>query len=727
MFQQFRNKNIQEKHLNHPQVDLENTTDDSLPGEQVADYLYKNYPCLNSNPLSCKWTQQTVQQEPKAKYCLKCNFPTTLVEKTKLRGNRGTYVIENFLGGRGMGRLYQGIQISDSQPVVIKEYLLPKKVFNEGESRQSKAAFVSLAGVKLADGRNQDFRLLSPWEAIADPIEERCYLVTKGNLDNCQTLSSYLSIKGAMSTEQVRQVLNQVLQTLEFLHEQKYSLPSLQVREGIAHGNLSLNSLLIDEQLFFIYLCDLGLWEHLFYPPTIPMLNPLPVDDLVALGYVAFYLLAGKTVDLSGQPLDPKDNQQWPLVNPELKAFILCLLGIGTPFASANTARQSLLKLPLDQVSVATLPVISAEAGVKVSRTPWIVLGVLSSLLLLGGFLWFVLSKPHQHQQSSNDFLICCIKDVSPLPKGKFIYTAQTNGTWSYVLQQPNLILEGTTLETELQKRQLKSQLIYQPNTSPENDTVLKQILSGKADFGITSLIDRQNDNFTYAEFAYDGLVVFVNFSYADRQKSLPEALHGQITFEQLRQLYTGQITNWQQLGGPDLPVKLYIPDEPEAIQIFEQRVLKEQYAIALFRSLQTNRQFPNITRLSTFATLREVIKDFEDEQVGGIAFGTLSKVFDQCSAYPLALVNGGTPVQALVQDNQQPVTPKTDLCNKKGSYRPNVQVFSTGSYPLGYPIAVVYARDNSRSPVGARFANILRTRESQRLLSKTGLVPLAP
>ncbi|AFY32730.1 substrate-binding domain-containing protein [Calothrix sp. PCC 7507] len=728
-----------------PDVEEETATTeaDKPAATHYANELhYIQYRCQTRNPLNCTFPQQAVQEDARARYCLKCSFPATLAEQTNLKGNRGTYTVENLLGRRGMGRLYRGTQLGDSQPVTIKEYLLPQKVFNGEELSQHKAAFISLAGLNLADGRMQDFRLIFPWEAIADPtnlVEERCYLITKNKLDTYPTLSSYLADNGAMTPAQVQQVLNQVLQTLEFLHEQKFSLPSGQVRQGLAHGNLNLHSLLIDKESFFIYLCDLALWENLFNPPSTPATKPLPANDLSALGHVAFNLLIGNPLDpVSGTPFNPKDYPQWTLISPHLQEFILRLVGIDIPFASASTARQALLKLPPEkQIAINDLLVEEEKPEqIKVSHTPLIIFGTTLGLLLLGGLIWFLASKLHNQEATESDFLVCCIKDAPPLPNGKFTYAGEANGTWTYVLQKPNLIAKDKTLETELQKQLRKSQLNYktidyEANPSAAKNAVIKQVRAGKINFAITTLVSQQSNDLTYKEFAYDGLVVFVNFSYSKRQESLPNALKGKITFEQLRKLYTGQISNWRQLGGPDLPVKLYIPTETEALQIFEQRVLKDKLSIEAFRSLwQNNKKEANsykITQLPTFATLREVIKDFEDDGVGGIAFGTLSKVFGQCSAYPLAVVDQGEPVQSIVQNNGLQIDPTTDLCNNKGSYYPNVQLFSTGKYPLAYPITVVYARDNRRSAVGAKFANILQTRESQQLLSKTGLIPLQP
>lgn len=274
----------------------------------------------------------------------------------------------------------------------------------------------------------------------------------------------------------------------------------------------------------------------------------------------------------------------------------------------------------------------------------------------------------------------------------------------------------------------------------PTGEAAIAAVREEAADFAVTSLATpqsplRNEDDLMLEDVAYDGLTAYVAFSYAAREDGLPRYLNGKISLEQLRLLYTGKITNWRDLGGPDLPVKLYIPTEAEAIAQFERQVLRDQEAIATFRSLiPDSSTFVSaeatggmvLTRLSTSEAMRAVIQDFEEDEVGGIAFGTISKVFGQCSAYPLAIATDKQPaVQPLLQDNQQPITPNTDLCNDKGGYHPNSQAFRNGSYPLAYPLTVVYPRDNSRPEIGKRFAAILKTTEGQQLLGKTGLVTL--
>jgi len=710
----------------------------------LVEPLYLEYRCQQGNPLNCAILQQIDRKGPEAKYCWECGFPALLLEKAEIRGIRGRYRVDRLLTSRGLGRLYQGTQLSDSQRVVIKEYLLPDRYFNPAEATARKQAFVRLGGVSLADGRVQDFRLSHPWEAIADANEERCYLVTKGKLDLYPTLGEHLARHGSMGESAVRQVLNQVLQTLEFLHGQKYRFPSGQVQSGLAHGNLNLDSLLIDEQQFFIYVCDLAIWERLFDPSTAEIVNPSPSQDLVALGYVGFYLLAGATHNpIDNQPLDPQNEQHWPPVDFALKAFLLRLMGFGIPFENAEAARQALLKLPpaapVTGTIVQVVPEEDEEQKNKMSRPLLFVLGALG-LVLLGTLAWFLIPKPNETTTASDELPLRYIKEVSAVPSGKFTYTGELGGRWTDLQTQKNLVSPGQTFPQELTKRQPKLKLIYQPESSDAR--AIQKVISGEKEFAVTSLVNPVPVELEYKEVAYDGLVVVVAFSYSERENSLPPALNGKITFEQLRKLYTGEIANWKSLGGPDLPVKLYMPDDTEAVRIFEQRVLKDADKINAFKNLQrkpdqaalvTNSWIGLVTRIpNSREMLQKVIQDFEKadskQQIGAIAFSRLSQVFGQCSVYPLALVEeGNSPIQALIQDNGQPVNPTTDLCNDKGSYYPNVQVFKDRAYPLAYPLAVVYPRDNSRPPVGVKFADMLRTQEGQQLLSKTGLVPLYP
>ncbi|MEL6166157.1 MAG: hypothetical protein AAFR37_21235, partial [Cyanobacteria bacterium J06628_3] len=71
------------------------------------------------------------------------------------------------------------------------------------------------------------------------------------------------------------------------------------------------------------------------------------------------------------------------------------------------------------------------------------------------------------------------------------------------------------------------------------------------------------------------------------------------------------------------------------------------------------------------------------------------------------------------------PINPKLDLCNDKGSYRPNYKRFIHDSklekYPFRFAVAVIYPTEQEE---GKLFADMMLTHEGQTLLKEVGLVP---
>ncbi|MBP0015831.1 MAG: substrate-binding domain-containing protein [Roseofilum sp. SBFL] len=719
---------------------------EAAPVETVAppvvgsrrDWIYTEYRCIWGDPLECDQPRQSIEADGETKVCLRCGFPAILRPKAEIVGHRGRYRVTEFLGTRGMGRLYKGAQVVNNAPVVIKEYLLPKRYFNIQEAQNYKDNFENVAGAVLADGRAQDFRVLSFGDAIGDRHEERCYVVTEGLASLYPTLRVYVQQKGAMDQFELLHFLNQVLQSLESLHGQKYRLPSSKIQGGLPHGNLSLDTLLIlpQEQQFFefpqflIYLSDLWLWEYRFFPPTMTVKRPALSQDLRDLGHISFTLLTGTWSLEEENSLNPKLPQNWPDVDPKIQQFIWRLLEIDTPFPSAEVARQSLPQLSRSLQFIESAE-IEEEEDIKRKRRWWWLLWLLLLLGLGSGLGWWLLRRSNGMATAQNP-RVCCVQDVAAVPQGRFQYTAVGNGIWNYVIKQPNLVALGRRLETELGQRIPKLELVYEPVQSLEE--AISTVRGDRADFAIASAINEPD--LEAKRIAYDGLVIFVPFSYEFRRNSLPRTLNGQLSLDRVRQLYTGEVTNWQELGGPDLPVKLYVPDNPELIRIFEEQVLQDPGAIAAFRqglpkptnpdALVTTPSESTISVLPIFELLRTILADFEEREIGGIGFGAIAQVFGQCSVYPLAIsTENKTAVQPLIQNNTQPLNPGTDLCNDKGSYFPHVELFQTGEYPLAYPLTVVYARDNSRPPIGQKFAELLQTEEMQNLLAKTGLIPL--
>jgi serine/threonine protein kinase len=263
-------------------------------------------------------------------YARSSELPELLPESAQVCGARGIYQIIQLHGRRGLGRMYQAERVPEGQPVTVREYVLPTAFFNQAERHKRIQLFNDVAGIKLADGRDQDIRLIAPREAIADPTQNRCYLISEGNIDTFPTLSDYLSIYGSLGETAVRECLNQILQTLECLHGQSYLLPSGHIQHGLVHGHMSLSSCIlyprsgesalpktgdaatqfrasIEAGAFMVYLCDLALWEAPFAPVTAPSASQSPGNDLQTLGELAFSLLTGDRPNPSpGEALNPR-------------------------------------------------------------------------------------------------------------------------------------------------------------------------------------------------------------------------------------------------------------------------------------------------------------------------------------------------------------------------------------------------------------------------------------
>lgn len=750
----------------------------AVPGIQPPLSHYHQYRCDQRDPLNCALPlygsppidppdPHSSDSTMNIAACSLCGFPGTLPADRKLVGRRGVYRIGACLGRRGWGRLYAAMQEGAETPVTIKEYLLPAKYFNSLHQHQHQQLFTSLAGLTLADGRFQDSRVIAPIEAIADPEQERCYLITNA-VDQHPTLNQQL-VQGAFSPVSIYQLLNQTLQSLAFLHQQKFALPLGQVQTGMVHGNIRLDSLLwvAQGEHPFIYLTDLALWEFLFNPTHTTHTQTTIQDDLINLGHVAFYALLGTTVNEQYQPLSPRLDVHWPeSTPPALKQFILRLLGIDVPFESAEAARAALLRIPSAMMENEFAP--PAERLVPKSNT-WrrraIIAGIsLLVLALLAGLIWLLI-RPRAATVADEAPPICCFEEVGAVPKGEFLYTSVDDDPWNQLVRlhlekaaadaaatgeindnlselaplgapsfiapanesntEPNAASgdeaaepappENPTLIQQLQFDQPNFQLAYRSSASVTE--AIDQVMSGAVDFAVLPRLADLPPDVAATVFAHDGLAMLVAFNYPKRSQSLPKALNGQITLQQLQQLYTKEVENWDKFSRTDLPVTLYQPLDSASVAVFEQLVLRSDRNIETFRNLSQL----EIPAPKTIPMLRSILRDFEIRQTGAIGFAPLSLVFGQCSVYPLALDWPRRTATQLLEFAGEPITPNLDLCDRKGSYQPNAELIRQGTYPLAYPVTVVYLRDNSRPEAGAKFAELLKTTEGQEFLARFG------
>jgi serine/threonine protein kinase len=728
--------------------------------------LYLQYACKVRNPLECDLAKSSNNSEDSALSvaviqsldqvrCNRCEFPASLPEKTQIRGKNGIYSIDKFLGRRGGGRLYSGIQQDTKQPIVIKEYVLPSRYFNSEEQIARQTMIKNLAGLTLVGSPSQDFRILSPIEVLSDGKNERCYLVLDGRSASLP-LSQILQQSGALPVDIVHRLLNQILQILEVLHGQKFQLPLGQVQSGLTHGNLNLDTVLVQPDNpskaidattltpsnFFVYLSDLTLWEEISKTSLSKAGESSIAQDLINVGYIGFFALQGGAIGLGRKALDPALPEHWAPNTLALKSVIWRLLGLDFPFESAAAARQALLAIPVEAPIQA--PDVQ-EIEIAGRSKWWVRLALVGVTALVVGLGLMELEKKFKKPiVAANDTpVLAKMKDVGAIPVGEFRYTAVQDGTWQYLLQTADLIESGQTLEKKIKASQPQFALKFEPSASWE--VALADIRSGKVAFAIAPVGQPLPEDLEAHPIAYDALAVFVSFSYPQREQGLPKALKGDISLEQLQGIYRGEVNNWKMLTKSNLPVKPYQSNDTELSALFEQRIFSG--SDSSLKSVPKSANF--------FELLRSVLRDFESNQTGSIGFAPFSRVFGQCSVYPLAIQAPGqnaiqpvvmknvpepvkndankkpdpnakkTPMPNLTVKERDPIDPSTNLCDRKGSYELNANAFRSNQYPLAYPIAVIYPRRNDRPLVGLKFAEMMRTKEGQELLKQTGLVPM--
>jgi serine/threonine protein kinase len=752
-------------------------------GLDVSPYV--EYKCLESNPLICSHAQQYLDRFPKGRFCPKCSFPFPLKINRELQGKKGKYRIEKLVGYRHQGRLYQALK-NDQDLVIIKEYLLPQKCFpNSEDIQQRQYSFMGVANFQLAEGISRDFRLVIPQEAITDSAEQKCYLITDER-GSFTSLKVYLQHHPLMTEKQIIRLIDQVLQSLEFLHQQKLLLANGMIEEGIIHGNISAESLLIrgENNQFFVYLSDWGFWENLFSDsPYSSTFNPLV--DLVDLGYVCLYALLGRKITDPSQLPNPNTDKKWREVDLSLRTFISKL--VTQQFQTAASARKSLRDLSLNKNKIA--PEIKPISTPTKKSKKWLWWLLFLAMLFGLPFLYrFLITSPSESLKESP--LVKYISNITNTPSGTFTYAIPRSkysydfdryisepnyniGTASYVFLGKGIIQENIALIEHIQNQIQENILInFKYIQVDDRESAQEQIKNFQADFAIISEPNKfaqcesgeqRNEDFNNCTIAYDGIVVFVPFS--TYSQSLHKALQGKITFSQLRDIYLGKITKWNELveNAPSIEIKLMIPEDPIAVEIFENQVLQKSALIERFRNnIKTGKIEPKDTLIqdkNQCNTINYMKASFNNavgfseekgdvitsanlcqtsDKNGAISFGILSKTFQnfpQCEVYPLALIpdNSETPIQLIKTIDNSNINNALENCAKEKLVM-DENLFRKQEYPLAFTLSILYPVTKTENDVfdpryhiGEKFAKIMVTEEAQCWLQQAQLIPLQP
>jgi serine/threonine protein kinase len=687
-----------------------------------------------------------------------------LVQGYEIRDRFGRrYEIGQCLSHSDRIRQYEATPISQQkQRVFIQEY------FTQSDSDY-------LAESNKQNGKVKEFRLLTPIDIIKDfyednPQDIRWYLIVE-QLPKSLTLREYLQRRHQpLTPTQVSKILKQVLQTLQFLHNCYEVRLSQSMRTGIGHGNLNLDSILLvhnetqspfdeEDEQFSIYLSRIALWENLIdsleSERNHPSLSKKAFQqDLEDLGRVSYLLSGGK------QEIPDQDFQWHQHCHPELKNFILRLYS--GEFKRASDAHRELFKLPLDRplepISANQIFVDSEQQPRSKSQRYWsipliLLLATLVSLgiLILGIRRFLSASTPPNpanivFNKNSDPSQFAQVDIPSSLLNKSINYSADQR--WKTALKTSVGYGANQSLANQLNPSQISLNL-QPPNLfsfvreGNNTETLENRIISAlkTSQFIVTSLLGNElqllqdSEQLEVEIIAYDALLAYVAFSDVQREGSLPKLLSGKISLDSLKQLYSDQPLTLKDLGinnSPNQTIKRIsiCNKNPEEVflvtSLFENLAWKNEGEIDNFRNL-IDQDKKACTQTGYTKGQAIALAEFEQGGQATIGIDLFSKVFNQCSVYPLAIVGEGklTAVQPIIQNNGSSITPETDLCMDKGSYKPNPKVFEQGDYPLGYAIAVIYKKEGGKDSAGQVFSNIMKTDEGQHLLHSAGLIPI--
>ncbi len=180
------------------------------------------------------------------------------------------------------------------------------------------------------------------------------------------------------------------------------------------------------------------------------------------------------------------------------------------------------------------------------------------------------------------------------------------------------------------------------------------------------------------------------------------------LTLTDLKGIYTGLITNWSQVNGPDLPIVPY--SRPVEVggstHFFVEKVLE-------------NGQLGHNVKLvdDTPMGLQKVAAN-----PGGIYYANAPSMVTQCSTKVLPIAHA--PESDFISPYGTPLVPFEACPTQRNQL--NVEAFKNGDYPITRQLFVIVKQDGGLDQqAGEAYAELLLTEEGQRLIQEAGFVSI--
>ena len=327
------------------------------------------------------------------------------------------------------------------------------------------------------------------------------------------------------------------------------------------------------------------------------------------------------------------------------------------------------------------------------------------------GFWWFTKNPssnttgndPNSSTNSSQTFnpnsnlpeQVSNFRSVQNVPSGLVSYGGST--TWAPLRKLADSVIQEVWPEFKLRYTQ-------HPTKSPGSTTGIEMLLNDQLAFSQSSRPITETEyqqakekNFTLKQIpvAIDGIAVAVNW-----ELDIPG-----LTIAQLKDIYTGKITNWYEVGGPYLPI---IPYSRRLGESGTKELLVENI-------LNGEKMGDNVVFLpkSTDA-LRQVSED-----VAAIYYASATKIVPQCKVKALPI---GRDSAQLIAPYQEPLVPPENCPAERNQL--NYAAFESGDYPITRRLFVI-VKENGQidQQAGEAYARLLLTNQGQTKVEKAGFV----
>jgi phosphate transport system substrate-binding protein len=234
------------------------------------------------------------------------------------------------------------------------------------------------------------------------------------------------------------------------------------------------------------------------------------------------------------------------------------------------------------------------------------------------------------------------------------------------------------------------------PGAKAGSGSGIKMLIEGQLNFSQSSrpVKDTEYESAKMGNFKLEQMPVAIDgiAFYVHRDLAIPG-----LTVSQIKDIYTGTITNWKQVGGADIEITPLSrdPDDGGTPEYFQEKVLaKESFASAV-----------KPYAIDTTTAIRKVA-----QTPGGIGYATASEVCNQSSIKPLPIAKEAN--KGFVPACIEKLVNKTD--------------FAKDIYPLTRRLFVVIKRDRTLDEqAGVAYLNLLLSDEGQKLVDQAGLVPI--